>query len=497
MTPVLPRNAVYIAARQAHQACSKLLGQLRRPPFVPRHSHGQRDFVEFMTQACSALMDTLEDIGHKVGQPDENVDMTLIGNSLDQCHDIMTDVAMLQHFATDLAQLGVTDMPSPLILWIQKTFEFLSGNDKSLLIARTEEENFIVLLEGIGPRLKVAYDDLREAGTWPIAQFPELRPLGLFDTMILYHEMMHPVFVERDVFGNAVDRSDVSEISQTVESEAERIAALLRDPATIGLAEANLPSIEDFTEFVKTQVNEIIRRWSAELFCDLAATAVTGPCSLIGMILFRYDLPAQYAPGESQSLNNTHPPLAYRQHLLYNLLAEELGWSKYLDRLSFLDKWLKCVAPEENIFTESEADSPKTKAIKCAAQIVVEHYLPGLRIEAVKAAQELPFPFAASPGGTDTLRSNAVQRLKEGVVPFEYLPGRDMVAPLDILNVAASFLLSGEIEQAWADYGNDGKRVHQRAVCADKLYDLVLKAVEDSLMVWAYLEGAHECSDKG
>lgn len=485
--------AVDLAARQAHNACNLVIERITRAPSVQYHSRAQRDFAQYIKAQCREFKQRLEEIVSNISRDQELLEEKKledqITNYLDKCDDIFAGLRDFAEYAHNVVELDVFDLPSPLVLWVQKTFELLVEG-KQLLVGHTDEDDFIIRL-GIGSHQKLTRTEAAAAKSWQITQYPRLRPLALFDAMILYHEIMHPIFIDREILKAAVPPGEEGEILSKVSVKSRAIASQLAKEAGPLFGDEHRMFLQQ--QFSR-EIHEVIKKWAAELFCDFGAAAIAGPSFLAGAILYDYDLPARRP--EEQELRKAHPPMGFRRQLLWEALCEA-GWSEFLENGTLMQEWIEKVKVPDSIFLELEKDTPAEQMIKCAFGVLQDHYIRRLREKAVETIEALPAPFRSSPQRTARLWGIGKKHLKEGIVPFVFTPGDEAVSPIDIINVSSMFLISQTMDNDWKDYEVQDGIVLKNTELMNKLSDLTLKSLEDALIIHADREQSNACVDKG
>ena len=181
----------------------------------------------------------------------------------------------------------------------------------------------------------------------------------------------------------------------------------------------------------------------------MGGALIAGPCFLVAQVL--YSTETFNVSPQAPRLNSHHPPTGQRQWFVWQALQKN-GWEDFLRRAPVLWDWVNRVKIPDSVMTLSPSDSREEKIIKGAYAILKQYHLSKLEKAASHVVSKLPQGFVASVETTVKLANEGLDLLKRGILPFLYLGEGEGASPLDILNVSAVFLASGEIKKAWAEY---------------------------------------------
>lgn len=145
--------AIELGASQAYQAAQSVLRRMERPPSVPYHSAPQASFAQAITDCCRGFTKRLDEKMEALVAEYDWRDDLYKKNTLLECKRILLDLETLDRYVRGIVDVDVFDIPSPLILWIQRTFERLLPGEQ-LIVGHTDEDTFAVF-EGTGQELKL------------------------------------------------------------------------------------------------------------------------------------------------------------------------------------------------------------------------------------------------------------------------------------------------------------------------------------------------------
>ncbi len=293
----------------------------------------------------------------------------------------------------------------------------------------------------------------------------------LADVMILYHELFHPVF--------AADE----DVRQFLRDKRDSVAARVRGKAKELVSQRGTrPRLLDvFAEReIEGMLWTVIEQWAAEFFCDFGAAALAGPSFLFGALLYDCDLPGR-GPAQSQ-LQFTHPPMGLRHSYVASLLRDN-GWACLISEAPVVSEWLGAVEVPSTTLHEQKGDEEATRIVKFAGSLVVDEYLDDLRAKVLCIIDPLPRVFRSCADRCKRLWDERRDGMSDGELPFIYTPDVEPISPLDVVNVCALFLLSGRMDAEWSEYPDAGRPVCRREARIAKLTDMMLKNMEDVLVV--------------
>ena len=368
-------------------------------------------------------------------------------------------VGHIYYLVRQVCDADTLSIPFPIIVHINGITKDLpeacgARNSRILLLA-TDQLNFLHRGLDVIRQLCAVCDIVpafpQDLG---IVAFPYTERNSICLNCLLFHELGHYLYHK----GN---------ISAALEPQLVKLDAEI----------ANLPAEGLFDVSILLGVaRERVLAWASEVFADLVATGIVGPSFAVALDkLIRLSGAEE---GQMTAFSDTHPAGTYRKTLIAKLLLD-LEWRPALEK----------VAPDLVASLDRDAASTVTHTYPIVnvqlARILLQEFdgmVPHVKHLAEGIIQQLPF------NKDDFLlcHEEVIKELKHLVVPtIRVRPGANSVSPsaITVLNCGALLLGRRDLADVFALAGRSPASIDDRLWLEDRLNLLVMKAIEDGLVV--------------
>ena len=351
-----------------------------------------------------------------------------------EAHSLTTPAALIELAAEQLRQIpGLSESKvvvslSPRLMYHQTTHTSLSL---------------------LGKQLEVMVPTAKFPQQLGFVALPYSQGPSFFPNLLLYHELGHFVFEELS--------SNSHPTFEALETE------LLNAVAKI---------IPTAPPEQKQLALTILRTWTHEIFCDLFAISLVGPCFSFAFVEL-LGLLSALQPDVTIVFNQTHPASAcrFRQHLEF--LESASWWAQLSDLDAPAKHLLESLArqTEDSYLIELNGNSGKDPVLIPAFLQIIPS------IHAL--VKEITRPAAATTADFKVHRSLIENCLLNGVVPSVVNPETNSTAtPVAVINASFTFYLTS-LDRLMASLGRDPRDIEARSLWKHQVEMWTEKALED------------------